>query len=106
MNEYEYFMVKIWLICTISILFVAYFLIYFIKVIIGSILLFNCYHSRNNGCFINFSEFDKLSLILYIILFKNCKIKAMFKVFVDKNLIYMYKIRNFITKYRREFINI
>ena len=84
MNEYEYFMVKIWLICTISILFVAYFLIYFIKVIIGSILLFNCYHSRNNGCFI----------------------KAMFKVFVDKNLIYMYKIRNFITKYRREFINI
>ena len=84
LNEYEYFMVKIWLLCTILILFVAYFLIYFIKTIIGSILLFNFYPKRKSGCFIKF----------------------MFKIFVDKSLIYMFKIRNYITKYRRDFINI
>ena len=84
LNEYEYFMVKIWLLCTILILFVAYFLLYFIKTIIGSILLFNFYPKRKSGCFIKF----------------------MFKIFVDKNLIYMFKIRNYITKYRSDFINI
>ena len=84
MNEFEYFMVKIWILCTILILFVVYFLIYFIKIMIASILLFNCYHSRNKGCFMKF----------------------MFKIFVDKSLIYMFKVRNYITKYRREFINI
>ena len=84
MNEFEYFMVKIWLLCTILILFVFYFLIYLVKIIIASILLFNFYTRRNRGCFIKF----------------------MFKIFVDKNLIYIFKIRNYITKYRREFINI
>jgi hypothetical protein len=84
MNEFEYFIVKIWILCTILILFVVYFLIYFIKIMIASILLFNCYHSRNKGCFMKF----------------------MFKIFVDKSLIYMFKVRNYITKYRREFINI
>lgn len=84
MNEFEYFMVKTWLLCTILILFVFYFLIYLVKIIIASILLFNFYSRRNRGCFIKF----------------------MFKIFVDKNLIYIFKIRNYITKYRREFINI
>ena len=84
LNEYEYFLVKIWLLCTIMILLVAYFLLYFIRTIIGSILLFNFYPKRKRGCFIKF----------------------MFKIFVDKNLIYMFKIRNYITKYRRDFINI
>jgi hypothetical protein len=84
LNEYEYFMVKIWLLCTILILFVAYFLIYFLRILIGSILLFNFYPKRKRGCFI----------------------KCMFAIFVDKSLIYMYKIRNYITKYRRDFINI
>ena len=84
LNEYEYFMVKIWLLCTILILFVAYFLLYFIKNIIGTILLFNCYAKRKSGCFLKF----------------------MFKIFVDKSLIYMFKIRNYITKYKRDFINI
>ena len=84
MNEFEYFMVKIWMLCTILVLFIIYFLIYFVKIIIASILLFNCYHSRNKGCFIKF----------------------MFKIFVDKSLIYMFKVRNYITKYRREFVNI
>ena len=84
MNEYEYFMVKIWLLCTILILIVAYFLIYFIKISIGSILLFNFFARRKKG---------------YVA-------KYMFKIFVDKSLIYMFKIRNYITKYRREFINI
>ena len=84
MNIYEYFMVKIWLLCTFLILFVLYFLFYFIKIGIASILLFNCYNKRKNGCLI----------------------KLLFRIFVDKNLIYMFKIRNYITKYRREFINI
>jgi hypothetical protein len=84
MNIYEYFMVKIWLLCTFMILFVLYFLFYFIKIGIATILLFNCYNKRKNGCFI----------------------KLLFRIFVDKNLIYMFKIRNYITKYRREFINI
>ena len=84
MNEFEYFMVKIWMLCTFLVLFVVYFFIYFIKIIIASILLFNFYHSRNNGCFMKF----------------------MFKIFVDKSLIYMFKVRNYITKYKREFINI
>lgn len=84
MNKYEYFMVKIWLLCTFLVLFVLYFLFYFIKIGIASILLFNCYNKRKNGCFI----------------------KVLFKIIVDKNLIYMFKIRNYITKYRREFINI
>ena len=84
MNEYEYFMVKIWLLSSVLILFFAYFLIYFIKITIGSILLFNCISRRKNGLIV----------------------KYMFKIFVDKRLIYMFKIRNYITKYRREFINI
>ena len=84
MNEFEYFMVKIWMLCSIMVLFIMYFIIYLIKIIIASILLFNCYHSRNKGCFIKF----------------------MFKIFVDEGLIYMFKVRNYITKYRREFINI
>jgi hypothetical protein len=84
MDEFEYFMVKTWLLCTISILIVLYFLIYLIKALIASILLFNFYSRRHNGCLIKF----------------------MFKAFVDKNIIYIFKIRNYITKYRREFINI
>ena len=84
MDEFEYFMVKTWLFTTILILFVFYFLLYLLKNFIASILLFNCYSRRNSGCFIKF----------------------MFKVFVDKNQIYIFKIRNYITKYRREFINI
>jgi len=84
MNIYEYFMVKIWILCTFLVLFVFYFLFYFIKIGIASILLFSCYNKRKNGCFI----------------------KLLFRIFVDKNLIYMFKIRNYITKYRREFINI
>ena len=84
MNEFEYFMVKIWMLCSIVVLFIMYFLIYLIKIIIASVLLFNYYHSRNKGCFI----------------------KLMFKIFVDKSLIYMFKVRNYITKYRREFINL
>ena len=83
-NEFEYFMVKIWIFCTILILFVFYFLIHLIKIIIASILLFNSYHSRKKGCFT----------------------KLMFKIFVDKSMIYMFKVRNYITKYKREFINI
>ena len=83
MNEFEYFMVKIWMLCSIVVLFIIYFLIYLIKIIIASVLLFNYYHSRNKECFI----------------------KLMFKIFVDKSLIYMFKVRNYITKYRREFIN-
>ena len=84
MNEYEYFMVKIWLLCTIFIILFAYFLIYFIKALFASILLFNYYRQKN----------------------KNCLVKYMFKIFIDKKLIYIFKIRNYITKYKREFINI
>ena len=84
MNIYEYFMVKIWFLCTFMIIFALYFLFYFIKIGIASILLFNCYNKRKNGCFT----------------------RILFRIFVDKNLIYMFKIRNYITKYRREFINI
>ena len=84
MNKYEYFMVKIWILCSIVILVICYFLLYLIKIIIGSLLLFKYYHKRKSGCFYKF----------------------LFKIFVNKNLIYMFKIRNYITKYRREFINI
>ena len=84
MNEYEYFMVKIWILSTFLVLLITYFLIYFIGIIIGSILLFYFYNRRNKGCFT----------------------KLMFRIFVDKILIYIYKSRNYITKYRREFINI
>ena len=83
MDEFEYFMVKIWILCTMIILFIAYFCVYLIKMVIASILLFNYYHSRNKGC-----------------------LKFMFKIFVNKSLIYFFKIRNYITKYRRDFINI
>ena len=83
MDEFEYFMVKIWILCTMIILFIAYFCAYLIKMVIASILLFNYYHSRNKG-----------------------GLKFMFKIFVNKSLIYLFKIRNYITKYRRDFINI
>ena len=84
MNGYEYFIIKTWLWAAVAMIIVANFVLYLIKMFIGTILLFACYRKRKKGCFG----------------------KTMFYLFVDRPMIYIYKIRNYITKYKRDFINI
>lgn len=75
------FIINAWIIPLIIIFTVVSFLLYFIKILIGSFLLFHFYHWRKKGWFYR---------ILYL-------------VFVDQSMIYVYKVRNLITKYKKEF---
>ena len=78
---FDVFIIKAWIIPLIIIFTVVSFLLYFIKILIGSFLLFHFYHWRKKGWFYR---------ILYL-------------VFVDQSMIYVYKVRNLITKYKKEF---
>ena len=75
------FIINAWIIPLIIIFTVVSFVLYFIKILIGSFLLFHFYHWRKKGWFYR---------ILYL-------------VFVDQSMIYVYKVRNLITKYKKEF---
>ena len=78
---FDDFIINAWIIPLIIIFTVVSFLLYFIKILIGSFLLFHFYHWRKKGWFYR---------ILYL-------------VFVDQSMIYVYKVRNLITKYKKEF---
>ena len=75
------FIINAWIFPLIIIFTVVSFVLYFIKILIGSFLLFHFYHWRKKGWFYR---------ILYL-------------VFVDQSMIYVYKVRNLITKYKKEF---
>ena len=80
LNHFGIFIIKVWLISTIVFYTIIYPLSYFIKNLIGSILLFKCYHLKNRA-------FYK---------------KVLFRIFVNKTMIYIFKVRNYITKYEEE----
>ena len=80
LNEYEYFIIRIWIIPFI-LFTILNFILYFLKMFICSLLLFKCYHLRKKGC---------------------C-LRIIFYCFIDKTMINIFKVRNYITKYKREF---
>lgn len=65
---------------SVFVYFILYPLFYFIMCLIASILLFKRYHLRN----------------------KAYHYKILFSIFVDKSMIYIFKVRNYITKYKKE----
>ena len=82
LKRFDRFILKVWLIPGIIMILIANFIIYYIIMLIGSFLLFHYYYYRkNNGCFARF----------------------LFWIFVDKTMIHIYKLRNLVTKYKREF---
>ena len=80
LNDFGNFIIFVWVCTSIIIYIIVYPLLYYIKILIGSILLFKCYHLRNKI----FGKF-------------------WYWVFVDKTMIYIFKVRNYITKYKKEF---
>ena len=81
LNKFDEFILKAWIRPILILLTIVNLLLYYIKMLIGSLLLYNCYHLRKKGVFI----------------------KCLFWLFVDKEMIQMYKIKNLITKYKKEF---
>ena len=80
LNEFGSFIINIWLGSSIFIYLLAYPILYYIKIFIGSFLLFKYYYIKNR-------------LIG----------KIFYWLFVDKTMIYIFKARNYITKYKKEF---
>ena len=78
---FDEFIINAWIIPIVINLTIVSFLLYYIKIFIGSLLLFHFYHWRKKGRFFR---------ILYLI-------------FADQSMIYAYKVRNLITKYKKEF---
>jgi hypothetical protein len=81
LNKFDRFIIGAWLIPIIIIIIVINFILYYIKILIGSILLFHRYNVRKKKCFYRF----------------------LFWLFVDKTMIHIFKVRNLITKYKKEF---
>ena len=79
LNEFGNFIINVWVACSIFIYILVYPLLYFLRIFIGSILVFKCYHLKD-----------------WIIF------KPFFWIFVDKTLINIFKVRNYITKYKKE----
>ena len=79
LNVFGFFIIKIWLISSIIIYLFVYPILYFVKNIIGSFLLFKFYHLK-----------------------RRLLVKPFYWLFVDKTLIYIFKVRNYVTKYKRE----
>ena len=79
LNDFGTFIINIWVACSVIVYIIIYPILYLIKNLIGSILLFKCYHLRNRvgG-------------------------KILYSLFVDKTMIYIFKVRNYITKYKKE----
>ena len=80
LNRFGIFILNVWILPAILIITIVNYIIYFFKILIGTIILFNSNHLRK----------------------KRCCVKFLFWIFVDKTMIYIYKIRNFITKYKKE----
>ena len=81
LNHFGVFIIKVWIIPTIIFYIIIYPISYYLKNLFGSILLFKYYHLKNRGA-------------LYS--------KILFGVFVNKTMIYIFKVRNYITKYEKE----
>ena len=81
LDTFDVFILKAWIFPIIIVITVINFLLYFIKMLIGTFLLFHFYHLRK----------------------KRCCFKWLFWLFVDRSMIQIYKIRNLITKYKKEF---
>ncbi len=79
LNDFGNFIIGVWLTSSILIYLLVYPILYYIKIFIGSFLLFKCYHLKNR--------------LLG---------KIFFWLFVDKTMIYVFKVRNYITKYKKE----
>jgi len=80
LNYFGINFIRVWITSSIFIYFIVYPLLYFIMSLIASILLFKRYHLRN----------------------KAFHYKILFRIFVDKSMIYIFKVRNYITKYKKE----
>ena len=81
LNKFDRFIIKAWLFPIISITILVNLILYYFKILIGTILIFHCYNLRKKKCFY----------------------KYLFFIFVDKSMVYIYKVRNLITKYKKEF---
>ena len=81
LNTFDEFILKAWIIPIIFIITIFNFILYYIKMLIGSIVLYHGYHLRK----------------------KRCIIKCLFWLFVDKTMIQIYKVKNLISKYKKEF---
>ena len=79
LNYFGFFIIKAWLISGVVVYAIIYPILYYIKNYIGSILLFKSYHLKNR---------------IYI--------KVLLRIFVNKTMIYIFKVRNYITKYNDE----
>ena len=79
LNNYGYFIIKVWIRSFIVAYIIIYPAAYYLKNLLGSILLFKCYHLKNRPFY-----------------------KVLFRIFVDKIMIYAFKVRNYITKYQDE----
>ena len=81
LDKFDKFIIKAWILPLIAIIFIANLIFYFIKILFGTLLIFYCYNLRKRKCFF----------------------KYLFIIFVDKSMIHIYKVRNLITKYKKEF---
>ena len=81
LDKFDKFIIKSWIIPLSIIITIINIVLYYLKILFGTILLFTCYNKRK----------------------KYCLLKFLFWVFVDKSMIHAYKIRNLITKYKKEF---
>ena len=80
LNIFGLFIIHIWLSSSIIIYIIVYPLLYLIKNILGSFLLFKFYHLK-----------------------RSVLVKPFYWLFVDKTLVYIFKVRNYVTKYKKEF---
>lgn len=80
LNYFGLYFIRVWISASVFAYFIVYPLFYFIISLFASILLFKRYHLRNKA-------------YLY---------KVLFRIFVDKTMIYIFKVRNYITKYKKE----
>ena len=80
LNYFGLYSIRIWIPASVFVYFIVYPLVYFIMCLFASILLFKRYHLRNKAYH-------------YWILFS---------IFVDKTMINIFKVRNYITKYKKE----
>jgi len=81
LKKFDVLIIKAWLLQIIFIITIINFILYYIKMLIGGFLLFRFYHIRK----------------------KRCLCRALFWLFVDKSMVHIYKVRNLITKYKKEF---
>ena len=79
--KFDLFILKVWIIPILVLITLGNFILYFFKLLFGSFLLFYFYHLRKKRCFCRF----------------------LFWLFVDRTMIQIYKVKNLITKYKKEF---